>query len=81
MLTLEPDKRFVDNATPQQVFKVGSRITFGKEKEIQCGVITWIGTLPGCDEKHVKVETVSCIIQKDLKCRNYIYIKNNICIV
>ena len=62
MLTLQPDKRFVDNATPQ-VIEVGSRIQFGKENEIQCGVITWKGILPGYAEEHVKVETVSCAIK------------------
>lgn len=62
MLTLQPDKRFIDSTQPQQDIKVGSRIQFGKEY----GVITWIGTLPGYEETHVKIETVSCITQRTL---------------
>ena len=56
--TLQPDKRFIDDLAPQQVFKVGSRVYFGKPKVY--GVIKWIGNIDGCDGEHVIVETVSC---------------------
>ena len=51
---LQPDKRFV----PQKYFYIGSRVQFGRDKE--CGVITWMGSVPGCDEECVKIITVSC---------------------
>ena len=60
MLALRPDRRFVDDTTPpQQVFKVGSKVQFGRAKEY--GVIKWIGNVPGTveEEQYVKVETVS----------------------
>ena len=57
MLALQPDKRFEDVTTPQQVFKIGSRVQFGRPKEY--GVIKWIGMIPGSDEQHVRVEMVS----------------------
>ena len=60
MLALQPDKRFIDNPTPpEQVFKVGSKVQFGRAKEY--GVIKWIGNVPGSVEEgqYVKVETVS----------------------
>ena len=58
---LKPDKRFVDNITPQLVFDVGSKVQFGKAKE--CGVIKWIGNVPQSNEErqYVKVETVSTV--------------------
>lgn len=48
---LQPDKRF------REVFKVGSRVRFGRDKEY--GVITWVGDVPGCDEEYVKILRVS----------------------
>lgn len=57
MLALQPDERFVDNPTPQQVFKFGSRVQFGEPKE--SGVIKWIGSIDNCDGEHVIIETVS----------------------
>ena len=64
LLALQPDKRFVDNTTPQvtvpqQVFQVGTRVRFGRAKEL--GVITWIGYIPNTPECSVIVKTVSCI--------------------
>ena len=56
---LQPDRRFVDNTTPKQVFKVGSRVQFGIPKEY--GVIKWIGSVSDSNEEYVKVETVSYI--------------------
>ena len=59
MLTLRPDKRFLDNTASQQAFKVGSKVQFGRAKE--SGVIKWIGNVSGSNEEqqYVKVETVS----------------------
>ena len=57
MITLKPDKRFIDSAVPPQVFKVGCRVQFGKPKEY--GRIKWMGKVDGCDEEFVRVEIVS----------------------
>jgi len=57
LLTLQPDKRFIDITKPQQTFKVGSRVQFGKPEEY--GVITWIGIVHG--EECVQVNMVSFI--------------------
>ena len=59
LLALQPDKRFTVSTTQQQVFKVGTRVEFGKPKEY--GVIKWMGTIDDSEEEYVKVETVSCI--------------------
>lgn len=56
---LKPDERVLESTKPQQVFKLGSRIQFGRHNE--CGVITWLGKVDDSDEYYVKIITVSCI--------------------
>ena len=48
--------------TSQQDFKVGTRVRFGRQKDL--GVIKWIGTISGCPGYHVIVKTVSYILDK-----------------
>ena len=64
LLALQPDKRFADNTAspvtiPQQAFEVGTRVRFGRGKDL--GVIKWIGNIPYTPGSHVIVKTVSCI--------------------
>ena len=74
LLGLQRDKRFMDSTTPQQVitpqqvttsqqdFKVGTRVRFGRKKDL--GVIKWIGTIPDCPGNHVILKIVSYLLDK-----------------
>ena len=56
LLSLKPDKRFVDVATTLRGIKVGSKVQFGSQHRTY-GVITWMETIS--DEEYVKVQMVS----------------------
>ena len=60
LLELEPDQRFIDSPTPQQVFNIGNKVEIGRSTK-ECGVISWVGNVDGSGEDYVKVITVSDI--------------------
>ena len=56
-MELQPDKRFTDNPTPQQVFEVGDKVEVGRNTK-EYGVISWVGNVDGSGEDYIKIVMV-----------------------